>query len=97
MFDPKFDPMAILEQVQQNQVQLDSNQKQIVLAINTWQKTLQDHEQRLDLNQQTINQLLNSIQNQYKLLMTIFEQVNQQQSVNNLKGKEDGQTPTDTA
>lgn len=89
--------MAILEQVQQNQVQLDSNQKQIVLAINTWQKTLQDHEQRLDLNQQTINQLLNSIQNQYKLLMTIFEQVNQQQSVNNLKGKEDGQTPTDTA
>lgn len=97
MFNPNFDPLAVLEQVQANQVQLDNNQKQIVLAINTWQQTLQDHEQRLNLNQETINHILTSLQNQQKLLMSLFEQLNQQQSVNNLKGKEDGQTPTDPA
>jgi flagellar capping protein FliD len=91
MFDPNYDPMAIIEQMQINQAQLDHNQKQIVLAINQWQKTAQEHEQRLDLNQETINQLLNSIQNQYTLLMALFEQINHQQSVNTTKGQDDGQ------
>jgi hypothetical protein len=86
MLDPNFDPLAALQQLNLNQQQLDNNQQQIILAMNTWQKTLQDHEKRLDLNQETINQMLNSMQNQYKLLVAMLDQVNAVSAVNNAKG-----------
>lgn len=85
---PKYDPMEILEQLQVNQAMLDGNQKQIVLAVNNWQATVQDHETRLDLNQQTINQILASLQNQQKLIMGMFDMLSQVQAVNNTKGSD---------
>lgn len=88
MMNHNFDPLALLEQVQSNQLQLDSNQKQIVLAVNQWQKTLHDHETRLDLNQATINQMLASLQNQQKLIMGLLDMVNELGRVNNNKGNE---------
>jgi hypothetical protein len=77
-----FDPWQSLENLHVNQQQLDSNQKQIVLAVNNWQKTLQDHENRLDLNQVTINQMLASLQNQQKLILTLLDKFNELQAVN---------------
>jgi hypothetical protein len=82
MFNNEFDPLAALEQLAKNQNQLDSNQKQIVLAVNNWQSTLQDHEQRLDLNQQSINSILVSLNNQQTLLMAVFEELKKLQGVN---------------
>jgi hypothetical protein len=77
-----FDPWQSLENLHVNQQQLDSNQKQIVLAVNNWQKTLQDHENRLDLNQVTINQMLASLQNQQKLILTLLDKFNELHAVN---------------
>ena len=87
MIDPNFDPLAMMQQMQLNQQQLDSNQKQIVLAINNWQQTMTDHEQRLNLNQETINQILSSLQNQQKLIMSVFEELVKVQAVNNEQGQ----------
>jgi hypothetical protein len=87
MIDPNFDPLAMMQQMQLNQQQLDSNQKQIVLAINNWQQTMNDHEQRLNLNQETINQILSSLQNQQKLVMSMFEELVKVQAVNNEQGQ----------
>jgi hypothetical protein len=88
MIDPNFDPLAMMQQMQLNQQQLDSNQKQIVLAINNWQQTMNDHEQRLNLNQETINQILSSLQNQQKLIMSVFEELVKVQAVNNEQGQQ---------
>ena len=84
--DHHFDPWAVLEQLQINQKQLDLNMQSVVMMTNQHTKTLQDHEQRLDLNQQTINQILASLQNQQKLLMAVFDQLVQVQAVNSAKG-----------
>jgi hypothetical protein len=77
-----FDPWQSLENLHVNQQKLDSNQKQIVLAVNNWQKTLHDHETRLDLNQQTIDQILASLQNQQKLIMMLLDKFNELHAVN---------------
>jgi uncharacterized protein YaaN involved in tellurite resistance len=82
MIDPNFDPLSIMEQIQQNQLNLDRNQQQIVLAVNNWQSTLQNHEQRLDLNQQSINSILVSLNNQQTLLMAVFDELKKLQGVN---------------
>jgi hypothetical protein len=77
-----FDPWQSLENLHVNQQKLDSNQKQIVLAVNNWQKTLHDHETRLDLNQQSINSILVSLNNQQTLLMAVFDELKKLQGVN---------------
>jgi uncharacterized protein Yka (UPF0111/DUF47 family) len=91
MFDPRYDPLQILEQLSNNQNQLDHNQKQIIMAINQWQKTVTDHEHRLDLNQESINQMLKSLQNQYQLLMALYQQI-ADHAVNTSQGPANDQT-----
>lgn len=88
MINHNFDPVLVLEQLQQNQAQLDSNHRNIVTVVNNLQHILQDHETRLDLNQQTINQILKSLQNQQTLILKLFDQVQNTQQVNNTKGTE---------
>lgn len=88
MFNANFDPLSTLEQLQNNQAQLDSNHRNIVTVVNNLQRILQDHETRLDLNQQTINQILKSMQNQQTLLLKVFDQVQNSPQVNNTKGTE---------
>lgn len=86
--DHNFDPYTMLEQIQVNQKQIDINMQHMVMATNQNTKTIQDHEQRLDLNQGTINSILSSLQNQQKLLMAVFDQLQKVQSVNNTKGSQ---------
>jgi UDP-N-acetylglucosamine transferase subunit ALG13 len=77
-----FDPYTAMEQLANNQTQLDNNQKNIVVAVNQVQQVLNDHDSRLALNLGTINQILVSLQNQQKLLMTMFDQLQKVQQVN---------------
>lgn len=81
-----FDPYAALEQLGTNQKQLDENTRNVVVVVNNLQKVMQDHETRLDLNQATINQILNSLQNQQKLVLSLLDKVNQLYAVNSAKG-----------
>jgi hypothetical protein len=83
MFNKDFDPLHALEQLNLNQQQLDINLQNIVRATNDNLKSIKNHQDRLDLNQTTINQMLESMQNQYKLIMAVFEEVTKLQAVNN--------------
>lgn len=87
-----FDPYEAMQQLANNQKQLDLNMKSVVMMTNQHTNSLQDHEQRLDLNQQTINQILASLQNQQKLIMALFDQLTQSQAVNNSKDSNNDQT-----
>lgn len=78
-----FDPYAAMQQLADNQNHLDHNQKQIVLAVNQLQKTVNDHQQWLELNQTTLNQILNSLQNQYNIIMGMLNNQVQGSAVNN--------------
>ena len=86
MFNKDFDPLHALEQLHLNQQQLDINLQNAVRVINDNQLTLKNHQDRLDLNQATINQMLESLQNQYKLIMCVYEEVIKLHAVNNDKG-----------
>jgi len=77
-----FDPYEALQQMAENQKQLDSNQKNMVVVINNLQQIYHDHERRLDLNQGSINQILASLQHQQKLIMMLLDKFNEQQAVN---------------
>ena len=77
-----FDPYEALQQMAENQKQLDSNQKNMVVVINNLQQIFHDHERRLDLNQASINQILASLQHQQKLIMMLLDKFNEQQAVN---------------
>ena len=81
-----FDPYDAMQQLATNQKQLDENQKHIVTALNQMQKNVQDHQQWLELNQITLNQVLSSLQNQYTMIMGILNSQVQDQAVNNNKG-----------
>ena len=86
MFKPDFDPYDAIQQLSLNQQQLDINIKNAVHVINDNQLALKNHQDRIDLNQATINQMLESMQNQYKLIMCVYDEVMKLQAVNNNKG-----------
>ena len=87
MIEHNFDPYQMMEQIQVNQKQLDINFQNVVRATNNNTNVLQDHETRLDLNQQTINQILASLQNQQQLLMSLFEEFGKLHAVNKEQGQ----------
>jgi adenylate kinase family enzyme len=87
MMEHNFDPYALLEQIQVNQKQLDINFHGVVNSHNHMNKRLTDVESRSDLNQQTINNVLDSLQNQQKLLMALFEELGKLQAVNKEQGQ----------
>lgn len=80
-----FDPYDAMQSLANNQQQLDQNQKNIVVVVNNLQKSFNDHEHRLDLNQVTINQMLASLQNQQKLILGLLDMMREIQAVNNAK------------
>lgn len=85
MFNKDFDPLAALEQ-------LNVNQQNMAMAINNQISLVQDHHERLELNQQTINQILSSLQNQQKLIMTVFDEIVKIKQVNISKDTVNDQT-----
>jgi hypothetical protein len=88
MIEHNFDPWTMLEQMQVNQKQLDINVQNVVRATNNNTNVIQDHDRRLDLNQQTINQILASLQNQQKLLLSLFDEFGKLHAVNNEQGQQ---------
>jgi hypothetical protein len=88
VLNPNFDPLSIMEQLQANQHQLDLNMQNVIMVANQHTKNIHDHETRLDLNQQTINQVLTSLQNQQTLLMAVFDKLQQLEAVNSAKGSQ---------
>jgi len=97
MIEHNFDPWTMLEQIQVNQKQLDINMQNVIMMTNQHTKTVQDHEVRLDLNQVTINQILASLQNQQRLILTLLDKVNELHAVNSAKGHDlNDQTSSNT-